>query len=720
MGSRKSKRSKATRTSQPIPPAGQPASSSKLWLLFAGLALLTLAVYFPVWHGGMLWDDDAHITRADLRSLGGLWRIWFEVGATQQYYPAVHSAFWLFYHLWGASTLGYHLVNIMLHASAAFLVALILRRLKIPGAVLAALIFAVHPVHVESVAWITELKNTLSGVCYLGAALMYLHYDESRDRRWYAAAAGLFVIALFSKTVTATLPAALLVVFWWQRGRFRRREDVVPLLPLLAIGVAGGLLTAWVERAQIGAEGPAFQFTFVERCLIAGRAFWFYLGKLVWPANLNFIYPRWHVSQSVVWQYAYPIALASLLAGLWWYRTRSRAPLAAVLFFVGTLFPALGFFNVYPFLYSFVADHFQYLASLGIIVLFSAAVASLAGRWQAAAAAAVVVPLALLATSQTRQYVDAETLYRTTLAGNPECWMAYVNLGKLRQQEARAQGDDPRLLEEAATYFREALRLEPSISQAHNNYGTVLLSLGRLDEAQAEFHDALRRRPGDPDVQYNLGLVLQKLNRPEEAVTMLTAVLAAKPDYRGAHTALGDALQSLGRVDEAIAEYNEALRLEPRDAETHHNLASALGRRGRMDEAVTHYLAALEINPRSARASTNLGLALLRMGRVDESVKRLSDAVSFDPTFMAAHYNLALALTQAGRPEEAIKEFRAAVTLQPDAAVLHNELGIALAEVRRFPEAIAEFREALRLKPDFQEAQANLAKVLREKQSGSE
>ena len=277
---------------------------------------VTLAAYQPAWHGGILWDDDAHLTTAALASKRGLLRIWTDFTVTQQYYPVVNTAFWIMNRLWGHATLGYHIVNILLHAASAWLVAGILRRWSVPGATLAAVIFALHPVHVESVAWITELKNTLSGVCYLGAALMYLRYDESRDRRWYAAAAGLFVIALFSKTVTATLPAALLVVFWWQRGRIRWREDVVPLLPVVAVGVAGGLLTAWVERAQIGAEGPAFQFTVVERCLIAGRAFWFYLGKLLWPADLIFIYPRFAIDAGAAWQYLYPVgALAVVVSG---------------------------------------------------------------------------------------------------------------------------------------------------------------------------------------------------------------------------------------------------------------------------------------------------------------------------------------------------------------------------------------------------------------------
>ena len=186
------------------------AGSTGMWWLLLGLLLATLAAYYPAWHGGMLWDDDSHITREELRSPDGLRRIWFELGATQQYYPVVHSSFWFLHKLWGEDTLGYHLANIILHAISAFLLALILRRLAVPGACLAAVIFALHPVQVESVAWISELKNTLSGALYLGAALAYLHFDKDRRKRLYALALGLFVLALLSKTVTATLPAALL------------------------------------------------------------------------------------------------------------------------------------------------------------------------------------------------------------------------------------------------------------------------------------------------------------------------------------------------------------------------------------------------------------------------------------------------------------------------------------------------------------------------------
>ncbi len=323
-----------------------PASWRQDWLLGFLLAALTIMAYQPAWHAGLIWDDDKHITQPELRSLHGLARIWTQLGATQQYYPLVHSVFWAEHKLWGDAATGYHWLNILLHAFSAVLLARILSQLKIPGAWLAAALFAVHPVEVESVAWISELKNTLSGVFYLGAALAYLRFDRSRSGRDYAMALGLFLLGLMSKTVIASLPAALLVVFWWQRGKVPWKRDALPLIPFFIAGIGAGLLTAWVERRFIGAEGSEFNFSIIERILIAGRDVWFYLGKLFWPVDLAFIYPRWNVSQAVWWQYLYPAAGLVLLGVLVW--RRWRGPLAALLFFVGTLFPALGFFRRSP------------------------------------------------------------------------------------------------------------------------------------------------------------------------------------------------------------------------------------------------------------------------------------------------------------------------------------------------------------------------------------
>jgi hypothetical protein len=339
------------------------------------------------------------MTRPDFRSADGLARIWFQPGATQQYYPLLHTLFWLQYQLWGESSFGHHLLNILLHAFCALLLARILQRLDIPGAWLAAAVFALHPVHVESVAWITELKNTLM--------LIYLKFDHDRSRSAYLAAMGLFVLGLLSKTVTATLPAALLLIFWWKRGRLSWTRDVAPLSPFFLAGIAAGLLTAWIESEVMGARGPDFAFNLVERSLIAGRVIWFYLAKLFWPVDLVFTYPRWAISGAVWWQYMFPAAALLLVCMLWKLRHRSRAPLAAVLYFAGTLFPVLGFVNVYPFRFSFVADHFQYLASLGVITLVSAAAAQWINRQRprrkTAAAAACVAVVAILAGLTWRQ-----------------------------------------------------------------------------------------------------------------------------------------------------------------------------------------------------------------------------------------------------------------------------------------------------------------------------
>jgi len=747
-----------------------------VWLVLAALLLATLAAYQPAWHGSMLWDDDRHITRGELQSAEGLWRIWFELGATQQYYPLVHSAFWIQHRLWGDNTLGYHVVSIVLHALSAFLIGVILQRLAVPGAWLAAVIFALHPVHAESVAWITELKNTLSGLLYLGAALAYLHFDEGRQKRLYALTLALFVLGLLSKTVTATLPAALLVVFWWQRGRLSGRRDVVPLMPFFVLGAAGGVLTAWLERTLIGAQGAEFQFTVIERGLIAGRVIWFYLGKLYWPADLIFIYPRWQVSEEIAWQYLYPLGAIVLVAGVWLLRKRSRGPLAAVLFFCGTLFPVLGFFNVYPFRFSFVADHFQYLASIGMIALFAGGVAGLARRWNVQAGPAVMstlvlgCTLALLTWSQSRQYAGAGTLYRATLSRNPSCWLAHINLGILKlpsdAKEAEAYFKEALRLrpdlaeayinlglpkfrgdvEQAQAYFKEAVRLRPDSAEAHNNLGCALQQMGRLEEAVKHFEEALQLNPDYPDAYYNLGNALQKMGRLREAVAKYQEALRLKPDAAEIHSNLGDALRRMGRLNEAAAQYKAALRLRPDYAEAHFNLGYTLQASGLLEEAVAQYSMALRYKPASAEVHNNLGAALERLDRLEEAATHFAEAVRFKPDSHEAHYNLGFALQRLGRLEEAVAQYHEALRLRPEypdanyrlgnalqrlgrleeavaqyrkilarapgSAEVHNNLGAALEVLGRLGEAVAHYREALRLNPDSDEARDNLDRAL--------
>ena len=718
---------------------------------FPLLVIAVLLAYQPVWHGGVLWDDDGHLTSPELRSVDGLRRIWFELGATQQYYPVVHSAFWLFHRLWGDHTLGYHLVNILLHALSAGLLTVILRRLAIPGAAIAGMLFALHPVHVESVAWMTELKNTLSGVLGLAAALTYLRFDDTRSRWAWWLAFGLFLLAVLAKSVTTTLPAVLLVVFWWRRGRLDWRRDFMPLQPFFVTGIMLGLLTAWVEHTYIGARGAEFQLTLVERTLVAGRAFWFYLGKLLWPVNLIFVYPRWQISQGVWWQYLFPLAVIGALALAWRLRTRTRGPLAALLIFGGMLFPALGFFNVYPFLFSFVADHFQYLASIPILTMIGSGLA-IAGsrlfdstRARAAAALALGGVLGMLTWLQSRQYVDAETLYRETIARNPGAWMAYNNLGALRlenggdakeaatliEDSLRIYSDNAEAhnnlgvafqrlgrLDDAENQHREAMRLFPTYAEAYNNLGIVAEQQGRLEEAIKYYTTALtlqRHERNRAESHHNLGSVLQKLGRNDEAIAQIREALRIRPDYADAHGNLGTALLQSGRTDEAIAEYREALRLKPGYAEARNNLGTVLARTGRLDEAVAEFQETLRLKPDATLTYVNLADALRRLKRRDEAVSALRMAIRLQPEMAIAHYSLGNVLQDMGQFDAAVREYREALRYEPEATSydIHNDLGVALAQLGRRQEALAEFERALQIKPDFADARANKARVVK-------
>ena len=611
----------------PRKPASLPASDSSrahsgaALAVFAATFVALVIVYFPALHGTLLWDDPGHVTRPDLQSLRGLFRIWFEFGATQQYYPILHSAFWIEHQLWGDSVFAYHLFNLVLHTTVAVLFGVLLRRLAVPGAWFAAALFAFHPVCVESVAWISEQKNTLSAVFYLAAALAYLRFDSNRRRSTYALASFWFLLALLTKTVTATLPAALLVVFWWRRGRLDGRRDVAPLLPWLALGAGAGLFTAHFEKTLIGAEGVDFALTFFDRLVLAGRVFWFYLGKLAWPADLIFIYPRWSIDATAVWQWSFTLAALVLVAVLFRWARRSRGPLAAALIFGGTLFPVLGFVNVFPFLFSYVADHFQYLASLSVFALTGAGVSQLSARWafyaRATAAFPLLVLLGFLSWQQSAKYRDVFTLYETTLAQNPACWMA------------------------------------------HNNLAMNLANLGRVNEAIPHLEQALKLRPDFPEALNNLGDDLVQLQRPREAIPLLERAIRLQPTYAVAHRNLGRALAMDDRTSEAIPHFVEAARLNPADPEAETNWGLALMLTNHFDQAIPHFERACELDA-TPNAHLMFGNALMAQHRPTEAIVHFRAAIALDPNSAEAHTNLAMALRSIGQVSEAEEHVKAA------------------------------------------------------------
>jgi len=634
--------------------------------ILEGLLILgaTLLAYQPAWRAGFVWDDDAHLTRPALQSLHGLVRIWSDPGATQQYYPVLYSAFWVEHRLWGGAAAGYHLLNLVLHAGAAGLFLQLLRRLEIPGALLAALLFALHPVAAESVAWISEQKNTLSALFYFLAALAYLRFDRTRGAGAYVLGLGGFVLALLSKSVTATLPAALLVILWWRRGRLRLAADVRPLAPWLGLGIGAGILTAWMERVHVGAQGPAFAFGLASRVVIAGHALLFYLGKLLWPANLTFIYPRWNPTGFSPWAWLYPAFAATALVACWSLRHRSRAPLAAALLFAGTLLPALGFINVFPFLYSFVADHFQYLAAAAIFAAAGAAAAALTNRWpppaRAGLSAPVLAVLGILTWRQCRQYADAETLWRTTLARNPSSWMAYNNLAGALLRQGHAA--------EAEADVLQALALAPGNAAAHATLGQLRAAEGQAHEAAAEYERALALDPANAPAQANYGGVLLQLGRLDEAAAHYRAALALEPDSAPAHTGLGNALLRRGEAAPAAVEYRLAVADDPADVSARTNLGAALMQLGQPQQALAEFSAAVAENPRFAAAQVNLANALLQAGQVAGAVLHYEAALALDPRSSVVHGNLGVALLQAGRPDDGAHELRRALELDPSNA----------------------------------------------------
>jgi len=690
------------------------------------IVLLVFLAYLPALRGGFVWDDNSWTTNlsALFQDTSGLRSIWFQPTALQQYYPLSGTTFWLDYQLWNFWPLPYHAENVLLHALAALLFWRLLLRLQVPGAWLASAIFALHPVMVESVAWITERKNVLSLVLYLGALLAYLRYAQGVSSGrcqvtrtdsilsrvtchvspFYWLAFVLFLGALLAKTTIFSLPAAILLIGWWKRGQIRWRADVLPTLPFFALALGLCAVTTWLEKYHVGAQGSDFALTFPQRCLIAGRAFWFYLGKLFWPANLCFVYPRWQPNPGSGWQWLHPATAIGTLFTLWLARGRiGRGPVTALFYFVGTLFPVLGFMNAYGMLYSFVWDHWVYLSALGIIALVAALVMRAAESLRTPAVvygfAVIVLPvLALLTWRQAGMYTDKETLWRDTLVKNPDCWMAHNNLGHL----LRNQGH----IEEAMEHYQKAIQINPNDCEVLNNLGNALADKGRFDEAIENFRQAIRINPNFYFALTGLGVALADKGRFDEAIENFRQAIRINPNDCGALINLGIALAAKGRFDEAIENFRKAIRINPNYCEALVNLGIALAARGRFDEAIENFRQAIRINPNFSEALDNLGIALAARGRFDEAIENFRQAIQINPNDFEALNNLAWVL--AASPDDELRHGAEAVRLAERACELTHygqplfigTLAAAYAEAGRFPEAVTMAEKAEQLATD--------------------
>jgi tetratricopeptide (TPR) repeat protein len=696
------------RTWGAIPPDGK-QFACKSWLLALALMLITFAAYTPAMRGGFVWDDSLITDNPMIKARDGLYRFWFTTEA-RDYYPLTSTLWWLEWRLWAGQAVGYHVVNVFLHAANAVLLWAILRRLKVPGAWLAGLVFAIHPVNVATAAWISEQKNTLSLLFYAVAILWYLKFDEEGRSHWYGLSLAAFLLALLSKTAVVMLPVVLLGCIWWRRGSIRGK-DVMRTLPFFALSLILGLVTVWFQYHRAMGGITTRTDSFLSRLAAAGCVPWFYLYKAFWPFQLMAVYPKWNIDASLWVSYVPGVTMLGCLI-LFWRKRKSwgRALLFAMGYFIVTLFPVLGFFDQGFYEASLVADPWQYFAIIGAVATVVAAGAVMrrrTGKWGGYVgflmAAAVLMVLGVATWGRSCVYASSQTLWQDTLAKNPNAWVAHNNLGN----DLFKAGETDQAIE----HYEWALRIKPDYADAHNNLGNALLKTGKRQDAIGHYEQAVRLEPALAEAHYNLGNALDQEGKIRNAISQYNLAVQINRGYAEAHNNLGLALVKVGKVEDAMDHFELALRIKPEFAEAYFNMGNTLARIGRPQDAVDYYEQAVRIKPDNVEAHHNLGGALLQLGRSQEAIGRFEQVLRLKPDNADAHYNLGLALVQAGKPQDAIGHFEQALRVAPDDAEAHYNMGNALFGLGKVREAAAQYQQALRLKPDFAEAKASLARL---------
>ena len=684
----------------------------------AVLFLLVLLAYLPAIRAGYLWDDDKLLTQNPaIAGPAGLGTVW--TTRASDICPLTITALWTMHRVWGFTPWVYHLANILLHSLGAMLLWRVLGRLRVSGAWLGAALWALHPVQVESVAWISEMKNTLSGVFYLLAILFFLprldpaQTGEHAGTAWACYALTLLCagLAMASKTSTMVLPAVLCLLAWWVDGgwRWRRLWDIAPVF---LFSLAAVLLSVWTQLWQQTAVGndAAWVRSGPQRLAAAGDMVCFYLGKLLWPHPLMTVYPRWKIDSGQPLAFL-PLLLVVIAGMALWFSRRSvpaRAGLLTLGCFLVALLPVSGVVEISYFRLSFVADHLLYLASMGPLALAGAGVASLhRGPLRVRTSlvgAGLLLVLGVASWQRTWVYRSQETLWRDALAKNPRCWAAYDNLG--RSAELGGQ------LDEAIGLYQKAFDINPDDLESCNNLGNVLLQKGATDEAFHWYQSAVRLAPGDPGSRNNLGNGFLHKGDPDDAILQYREAIRLEPRLASAHSDLGNALLQKGRVEEAIDQYQQALALHPMQAVVHANLGAAFFQQKRVEDAVAQLREAIRIDSRNAMAHYNLGVALLRQGHADEAVIQYQEALKITPGNADLHNNLGNAFAQAGKPDAAISEYHAALAILPGHFMAHRNLGMLLAQNGQVDAAIDQYREALKIQPNHAKTHCDLGDAL--------
>ncbi len=680
----------------------------RAWLIAASLVLVTMAVYWPVRGYGFLNLDDPAFVVDNSHVQGGLswegvkWAFQLTQDQVDYWHPLTWLSLMLDVSLFGPTASGFHLTNVALHATNSVLVLLLFWLLTGAfwrSAVVAAL-FALHPLRVESVAWVTERKDVLSTFFGLLSLMAYARYARGRMQnpatrnprhvsRFYLLSLCFLACGLMSKAMLVTWPFVMLLLDYWPLGRMQNAppRDTLPAfrsrlfrlvrekIPFFVLSGSLCVITYLTEKQlkeSAGRVALSMPLRLENACVAYAR----YLGKTFWPVDLAVPYtqPGHWAGLEVGGSMLVVVGLGVLV--LWLGRRRPYL-LVGWCWFMGTLIPVIGLTKGWG---CFMADRFTYGSCLGLLLALVWGAYEMTRRWRyqltslSVVVAAVIVSCLALTRQQLGYWQDSETLFRHTLAVTKNNDIAHNNLGTALEKKGQ--------IDEALRHFQEALRLAPNYAHAHNNLGNALAKQGQIDEAIRHYQEAIRLQPDYAEACYNLGIALDKRGQMDEAIRQLEQAIRLKSDYADAHNNLGTVLDKQGRIDEAIRHYQEAIRLQPDHADAHNNLGADLDEKGQSDEAIRHYQEAIRLKPDHADAHSNLGLALGKKGQTDG----------------------------------AIGQFREAIRLQPDYAVAHNNLGTALSLKGETDEAIRQFQEALRLKPDLADARRNLDAVLATKQ----
>ncbi len=676
----------------------------------AGLALLCALAYSGVLRNGFVnYDDDVYVT-ANPHVLAGVTGDGLRWAATSFAAANWHPVTWVS-HMVDVEASGlaagrHHAASLLIHALDAILLFLLLARMT--GATfrpaLVAALFAVHPLHVESVAWAAERKDVLSTLFWLLTTWAWVRYTEGATRARYAAVLGLYALGLMSKPMLVTLPLTLMLLDVWPLRRAERPTLLKEKLPLFAMAAASGIVTV-IAQQRGGAVQSLAGLSLPVRAANALAAYGWYLGKMAWPASLACLYPHPGRFEAV------PTLLgAAVVVGLSALALRSSKGAPYVLFgwawYVVTLLPVIGLLQVGA---QSVADRYSYVPLIGIFIALAWGLAAIVEARPTVRPAAValavlaVVALVPVTRAQVQVWRNNTSLFAQALRVTKRNALAHNNFGL----ELFGQGRT----EEAISHYKEALAIKPDYLEALNNLGSALHSLGRDAEAAESLRRALAVTPDSPSALVNMGNAQAGTGHPDEARASYERAIRIAPDFLDAHKNLGLLLDRMGIPDEAIAELEHALRLAPNDVDSHVGLATALSDAGRFAEAEPHFERALAGKPGYPEAYNAWGIALAAQGRTDEAIARYGQALAARPRYAEAENNLGLALASTNRLQEAVPRFEAALAISPGWPQAHNNLGVTLARLGRLPEAVVHFREAVRLDPGFEQARTNLERV---------